>query len=152
VTSQKTPLFNQSLFHEDVWESGYIDPCFLDFGTTWRWVVSFRLRPLYSRGKRPWYTWDKLDWSQSRFGWHGEIKILDPTMIRTLTLRSSSRWSVAIPTTLSRFLNDHQPVELRADKEKRGGNEDNIRSDEQTQTDTHTDQQGDPISLFSFLN
>jgi hypothetical protein len=33
--------------------SGCIDPCFLDLGTAWRWVVSFTLRPLYSRGKSP---------------------------------------------------------------------------------------------------
>jgi hypothetical protein len=26
-----------------------------DFDTIWKWVVSFKPRPLYSRGNRPWY-------------------------------------------------------------------------------------------------
>jgi hypothetical protein len=33
------------------WGSGGIDPCFLDLGTKWRWVVSFTPRPLYPLGK-----------------------------------------------------------------------------------------------------
>jgi hypothetical protein len=31
--------------------SGCIDPHFLDLGTSWRWVVNFTPRPLYSQGK-----------------------------------------------------------------------------------------------------
>jgi hypothetical protein len=30
---------------------------FLDLGTSWRWVVNFTPRPLYPRGKSPWYLW-----------------------------------------------------------------------------------------------
>jgi hypothetical protein len=41
-------LTNYALRHEGVWESGCIDPHFLD-------LVSFTTRPLYSRGKRPQY-------------------------------------------------------------------------------------------------
>jgi hypothetical protein len=29
-------LTNQQLRHEDVWESGCIDPCYIDLGTSWR--------------------------------------------------------------------------------------------------------------------
>jgi hypothetical protein len=33
--------------------SGCIDPHFLDLGTSWRWVVSFKPLPLYTRGNSP---------------------------------------------------------------------------------------------------
>jgi hypothetical protein len=42
-------LSNLALRHEDVWGSGCKDPRILDLGTSWRWVVSFTLRPLYLR-------------------------------------------------------------------------------------------------------
>jgi hypothetical protein len=29
-------LTNEALRHEDIWGSECIDPCFLDFGTSWR--------------------------------------------------------------------------------------------------------------------
>jgi len=35
--------------------SGDIAPRILNLGTRWRWVVSFTPRPLYLRGKSPWY-------------------------------------------------------------------------------------------------
>jgi hypothetical protein len=44
-------LTGWSLRHEDVWESRCIDPHFLDFGVSWRWVVSYTPRSLYLRGK-----------------------------------------------------------------------------------------------------
>jgi len=40
--------------HEDVLWIGGIAPRILNLGTRWRWVVSFTLRPLCSRGKNPW--------------------------------------------------------------------------------------------------
>jgi len=44
-----------------------------DFGTRWRWVVSFTPRPLYSQGKGPWYSLDRrLGWPQGRSGRGGE--------------------------------------------------------------------------------
>jgi hypothetical protein len=46
-------MLNKPLRHEDVWGSGYIDPCFLDLGTSWRKVGSFALRPFYPRGHSP---------------------------------------------------------------------------------------------------
>jgi hypothetical protein len=46
-------LTNWALRHEDVWGSGYINPYFLDLGTSWRQVVSFTPRPLYPLEKRP---------------------------------------------------------------------------------------------------
>jgi len=38
--------------HEDVWGSGGIAPFTLNFGTRWKWVVSFT-----SQGKNPWQWW-----------------------------------------------------------------------------------------------
>jgi hypothetical protein len=35
------------------WGSGGIAVRILDFGTRWRWMVSFMIRPLYPQGKRP---------------------------------------------------------------------------------------------------
>jgi hypothetical protein len=39
-------LTNWALRREDVWESGYVDPRILDHDTCWRWLVSFKPRPL----------------------------------------------------------------------------------------------------------
>jgi hypothetical protein len=39
--------------------SGCIDPQFRYLGTSWRWVVNFTLRPLYTRGKSPRYHLDR---------------------------------------------------------------------------------------------
>jgi hypothetical protein len=51
---------------------GCIYPCFLALSTSWRWVVSFKPRPLYRRGKNPRYPLDRsLGGSQNRYG-HGE--------------------------------------------------------------------------------
>jgi hypothetical protein len=79
-------LTNYAPHHEGVWRSGCIDPHFLDLGISWRWVDSSTARPLYPRGKSPWYPLDRwLGGSQSRFGRRGEEKILDSTEIRNLT-------------------------------------------------------------------
>jgi hypothetical protein len=57
--------------------SGCIDQHFLDLGTSWRWVVSFTPRPLYPRGKRPRYPFDRrLGGLQSRSGRCGGKKFL----------------------------------------------------------------------------
>jgi hypothetical protein len=61
------------------WRSGGIDPCSLDFGTRWRWVVSFTPRPLYPQGKSPWYPLDRrLGGPQSRSGCGDEEKNSQP--------------------------------------------------------------------------
>jgi hypothetical protein len=46
-------LIKHTLKHTpwSVWESGCIDPRFCDLSTSWRWVVSFKPRPLYLPGK-----------------------------------------------------------------------------------------------------
>jgi hypothetical protein len=73
----KQSLTNYALRHEGVWERGCIDPRFLEFSTSWRWVVSFTPRPLYPRGKSPWYPLGRrLDGSQNRSGWRGKRKFL----------------------------------------------------------------------------
>jgi hypothetical protein len=43
-------LTNYALRNEDACGKVRIAPCILDFGTVWRWVVSFRPRPLHT----PW--------------------------------------------------------------------------------------------------
>jgi hypothetical protein len=84
------PLTNQALRHEGVLGSGSIDPHFLDFGSC-RGVVSFTPPPLYARGKNPRYPFHRrLGGPQSRSGWLGGEKILDPTGTRTPISRSSS--------------------------------------------------------------
>jgi hypothetical protein len=66
-----------------------IDPHFLDLDTSWRWVVSFTLRPLYSRGKSPRYALNRrLGWLQSRLDDLQKRKLLT---LPGLDLRSLSR-------------------------------------------------------------
>jgi hypothetical protein len=66
--------------------SGCIDPHFLDLGISWRWVVSFTSRPLYSREKNPRYPLDRrFGGPQRRSGRREEDKILDTNGIRTPT-------------------------------------------------------------------
>jgi hypothetical protein len=62
------------------WGSGGIEPCILDLGARWRWVVSFTSRPLlYSQGNSPWYPLDrKLGGPQNRSGRGGEEKNSQP--------------------------------------------------------------------------
>jgi hypothetical protein len=58
--------------------SGCIDPRFFDLGTSWR--------PLYLRGKRPRYPFDRrLGGPHNRSRRCGEEKILDPTGTRPPT-------------------------------------------------------------------
>jgi hypothetical protein len=78
---------------------------FLNFGTSWRWVVSFTHRPLYPRGKNTRYPLDRrLGGPQSRSPRSGEEKILETTGTRTPTPRSCSPYPVAIPTALYQLL------------------------------------------------
>jgi hypothetical protein len=63
-----------------------IDLHFLDLGTSWRWVVSFTPRPLYSRCLLD----NRLGGPQSQSGRRGEERILDPNGTRTPTVWSSS--------------------------------------------------------------
>jgi len=52
---------------------GSIAPRILNFGTRWRWVVSFTPQSLYPRGKSPPYALDtRLGRPQSRCGRCGE--------------------------------------------------------------------------------
>jgi hypothetical protein len=57
------------------WGSGGIAPRSLDLGSRWRWVVSFKPRPLYPQGKKPRYPLGgRLGGPQSRSGRSGEEK------------------------------------------------------------------------------
>jgi hypothetical protein len=57
------------------WRNRDIAPRILNLGTRWRWVVSFMPRPLYNRGKNPWYPLDmRLGGPQSWSGRGGEDK------------------------------------------------------------------------------
>jgi len=58
---------------------GGITPPILNFGTRWRWVVSFTSRPLYPLGKLPRSLLDTwLSGPQGRFGRGGEEKYSQP--------------------------------------------------------------------------
>jgi hypothetical protein len=70
--------------------SGYVDPCFLDLGTSWTWVVSFTTLSLNPRGMIPQYPLDRSGGPQSWYGRYEEVKILDPAGTRTPVFRSSS--------------------------------------------------------------
>jgi hypothetical protein len=51
------PLLNKATWNEDVFGEWRISVNILNFGTTWRWVISFTLRPPYARGKSPRTRW-----------------------------------------------------------------------------------------------
>jgi hypothetical protein len=71
--------FNWAPRREGVLGSGVIVPRIIDFGTRWRWVVSFTPRPLYSQGKTPWYPlYRKLGMPQRRSGRGEEEKNSQP--------------------------------------------------------------------------
>jgi hypothetical protein len=76
-------------------------PTFLDLGTSWRRVVSFILRPLYHMWKSPRHPLDK------RLGWP------QTTWKRENTLPSQESNSNAIPTELSRLLNNERLWRIR---------------------------------------
>jgi hypothetical protein len=68
----------------------YTDPHFFDLSTNWRWVVSFTSRPLYPRERAPGTNYIG-GWVDPRAGLDDtEVKIFDPTGIRTQTSQSSS--------------------------------------------------------------
>jgi hypothetical protein len=80
--------------------SGYIDPRFLDLGTSWRWVVSFMPLPLYPRGKDLRHSLDRrLGGLQSPCGQYAEVKILDPTGSQIPTSQPTSILSVTFKNT-----------------------------------------------------
>jgi hypothetical protein len=55
------------------WGSGGIAPRILDLSTSWRWMISSTLRPLYPQGNSPWCPLDRrLGGSQSRSERGGE--------------------------------------------------------------------------------
>jgi hypothetical protein len=84
-------LNNQVLRNDSVRGSGCIDPRFLDFGISWKWVVSFTPRPLYPLGKSLRYPLDRrLGGPQSRSGRRGKDKVFDSNRTRTPTPPSSS--------------------------------------------------------------
>jgi hypothetical protein len=59
VKIQLSLCFKWAPRHKDVLGSGGIVPRILDFGTRWRWVVSFTTRPIYLQGKSPRYPLDR---------------------------------------------------------------------------------------------
>jgi hypothetical protein len=74
--------------------SGCIDPHFLDFGTSWRWAVSFTPNPLQPWGNSHQYPLDRrLGERQSRSGQLGEYSwtyqglISDPLGVQPIASR-----------------------------------------------------------------
>jgi hypothetical protein len=91
VIKVKSPcLTNRALCHGYVCGSGHVDPCFLDLGTSWRWVVVFMLQAFNPRGKFPQNSLDRLGATYSQSGQQGEGKILVPIGTLFPILRSSS--------------------------------------------------------------
>jgi hypothetical protein len=83
-------LTNEALCHEEIWESGYIDPRILDLCTSWWWMVGFIPWLLYTQ-----YPLDrKLGEPQNRSGWRGKEINLSPTRTRNSNL--SDVQSIAI--------------------------------------------------------
>jgi hypothetical protein len=71
--------FSWAPLHEGVLRSGGIAPRIPDLGASWRLVVRFTPRPLYPKGKSPWYPLDwRLGGPQSRSGCSGEEKNSQP--------------------------------------------------------------------------
>jgi hypothetical protein len=88
-------LTNLVLRHKSVWKSGCINPHNLNLGTSWRWVVSVTLRPLYPRRNSFPYQLDRrLGGPQSQYGRRGEEKIIDFTGTRTPNPQSSGSQSL----------------------------------------------------------
>jgi hypothetical protein len=58
------------------WGNGSIAPCIIDLGTTWGWVVSFTLRPLFPGERAPVTHWIG--------GWVGSRAILDVVVRRKI--------------------------------------------------------------------
>jgi hypothetical protein len=78
----------------------------LDLDTRWKSVISFRLRPLYTR-----YLFDRmLDGLQSRSGRCGEEKNL--LSLPEIELWPSSLHPIAIPTELPRFMYKMLKIEI----------------------------------------
>jgi hypothetical protein len=50
-------FFNLAPHYEAYWERRCVGPRILDFGTRWRWVVSFTPRPIYPRERTPGTHW-----------------------------------------------------------------------------------------------
>jgi hypothetical protein len=90
-----------------------IDPHFLDFGTSWRCVVSFTPRPLYPRDKSLRYPLDRrLGGPHSRFGRHKEEKYSsayrdsnsDPLVVQPVVSRYTDYGIPARPYSICSFL------------------------------------------------
>jgi hypothetical protein len=61
------------------WGSEGIALRILDLGTRWRWVFSFKTRPLYPQGKSPRYPMDeRLRWPHNQSAYGGEEKNSQP--------------------------------------------------------------------------
>jgi hypothetical protein len=77
MSQSKVKLFlcltNYALCHHGICGSRCIDPCFLDLGTSWRWVISFTPWPFYPQRKSPRYPLDRmLGRPQNQSGRHEE--------------------------------------------------------------------------------
>lgn len=81
------PYNNEVPHRKGVCRSGSVAPCILNLGASWRCVVSFTFRPLYSREMSNRYTLNTLGGSQSLSGCFGEERNL-----------------LALPPMKSRFL------------------------------------------------
>jgi hypothetical protein len=90
------------------WGSGGMAPRIFKLGARWRWVASFKHRPLCSQGKSPRYALDRrLGGPESRCGHGDEDKISQP--LSDLELRSSrpcpscfTEWAITALTPIQK--------------------------------------------------
>jgi len=70
-------------------------PRILDFGTRWRWVVSFTIRPLYPQGKNPWYYCIGAGWApEPIWAWWWREIFADPGGTRTPDHPALYHWAI----------------------------------------------------------
>jgi hypothetical protein len=94
--------------------SGYIDPSFLDLGTSWKWAVNFKPRPFYPRGKSPgthliggWVSFKAgVDDVEKRKVWLYRGSNSEPSAVHTVASRYTD-WAILALPQLSTYFKRH---------------------------------------------
>jgi hypothetical protein len=82
--SNAVPELNKALGYGDLWVVDVFTQAFLTRNSSWRWVISFKSRPLYPRGKSPIHLLGRR-----LGGRHRQVNILKCTWTRTASLRNA---------------------------------------------------------------
>jgi hypothetical protein len=59
--------YTQTSRHKNIWQSGGTNPCILNLGTWWRWVVIFTFQLFYLLRRSPRYQLKKTVWAPESF-------------------------------------------------------------------------------------